>query len=49
SAPASIWTFPIETISQSEGGYELVHQSSVVIPHWEFVADEHGRWSVTIT
>ncbi len=49
SAPASIWTFPIETISQSEGGYELVHQSSVVIPHWEFVADENGRWSVTIT
>jgi len=49
SAPANIWTFPIETISQSEGGYELVHQSSVVIPHWEFVADEHGRWSVTIT
>ena len=49
SSPASIWTFPIETISQSEGGYELVHQSSVVIPHWEFVADDEGRWSVTIT
>ena len=49
STPASIWTFPIETISQSEGGYELVHQSSVVIPHWEFVADDEGRWSVTIT
>ncbi|MBN67857.1 MAG: alpha-amylase, partial [Gimesia sp.] len=49
SSPANIWTFPIETISQSEGGYELVHQSSVVIPHWEFVADDEGRWSVTIT
>lgn len=49
STPASIWTFPIETISQSEGGYELVHQSSVVIPHWEFVADDEGRWSVKIT
>ncbi len=48
SQQASIWTFPIQTVSQSEGGFELVHQSSVVMPHWEFVADETGRWSVTI-
>lgn len=49
SEPASIWTFPIQTISQSEGGFELVHQSSTVIPHWQFVAGADGRWSVTIT
>lgn len=49
SSPAKIWTFPIETISQSEGGYELVHQSAVVIPRWEFIADGQGCWSVTIT
>ena len=30
--PSSIWTFPIETVSQSEGGFELVHQSVVVHP-----------------
>jgi hypothetical protein len=47
--PAGIWTFPIETISQSEGGYEAVHQSSCVIPHWEITAPDDGIWSVKIT
>ena len=28
--PMDIWTFPIETVSQSEAGFELVHQSVVV-------------------
>jgi 4-alpha-glucanotransferase len=46
--PAGIWTFPIETISQSEGGFEAVHQSTCVIPHWEFTAGADGRWGVTI-
>jgi alpha-amylase len=49
SRPADIWTLPIETISQSEGGFELVHQSSMVMPHWEFIADADGRWNVNIT
>ncbi len=48
SSPATIWTFPIQTVSQSEGGFELVHQSSVVMPHWEIVADDTGRWGVSI-
>ena len=39
---SSVWTFPIATVSQSEGGFELVHQSSAVIPHWEFTPDESG-------
>ncbi|NCY03973.1 MAG: DUF1926 domain-containing protein, partial [Planctomycetia bacterium] len=32
--PAGLWTFPIQSVSQSEGGFELVHQSVVVMPHW---------------
>ncbi len=48
SQPTSWWTFPIETVSQSEGGYELVHQSVVVHPHWFVRGDAQGRWSVTI-
>ncbi len=43
-----IWTFPIETVSQSEGGFELVHQSVCVIPHWTVRGDVTGRWSVAI-
>jgi 4-alpha-glucanotransferase len=49
SQAAGVWTFPIQTISQSEGGFEAVHQSSAVIPHWEFTAPPDGKWSVRIT
>jgi alpha-amylase len=49
SQTGSFWTFPIQTISQSEGGFEAVHQSCAVVPHWEFVVPESGRWSVKIT
>lgn len=48
SVPARIWTFPIQTISQSEGGFELVHQSTTVVPHWEFPAPADGKWEVTL-
>ena len=44
--PTGFWTFPIETVSQSEGGFELVHQSVVVHPHWLVQGDANGRWSV---
>ena len=49
SEPASIWTLPIETISQSEGGFEGVHQSSCVIPRWNITAGRDGTWKVKIT
>lgn len=47
--PMHIWTFPIETVSQSEGGFELVHQSVVVHPHWYIRAGADGRWVTTMT
>jgi alpha-amylase len=47
--PMHIWTFPIETVSQSESGFELVHQSVVVEPHWHIQAGKDGRWSATMT
>jgi len=46
--PTNIWTFPIESVSQSEGGFEAVHQSVCVIPHWTVQADADGRWMVTM-
>jgi len=48
SRPTSIWTYPIESVSQSEGGFELVHQSVAVQPHWWVQGDEQGRWTVSI-
>lgn len=44
--PSGIWAFPIETVSQSEGGFELVHQSVCVMPHWMVTGDAEGRWVV---
>jgi 4-alpha-glucanotransferase len=46
SRPATIWTYPIETVSQSEAGFELVHQSVCVMPHWLVQGDNEGKWSV---
>ena len=46
--PSSIWCFPIETVSQSESGFESVHQSVCVVPHWMIEGDRDGRWSVSM-
>lgn len=46
--PSSIWTFPISAVSQSEAGFESVHQSVCVMPHWIVQGDVEGRWSVTM-
>jgi alpha-amylase len=46
--PSGIWAFPVETVSQSEAGFELVHQSVCVQPHWLVSGDADGRWSVEI-
>jgi len=48
SRPASLWCLPIETVSQSEGGFEGVYQSSAVVPRWRVMADESRRWEVRI-
>jgi alpha-amylase len=45
--PTGLWTYPVETVSQSEGGFELVHQSVAVQPHWLVKPDSTGRWAVT--
>lgn len=49
SRPGLFWMLPVQTVSQSESGFELVHQSCAVAPNWEFVAPADGRWSVTLT
>lgn len=45
SRPSGIWAFPVETVSQSEAGFELVHQSVCVMPHWLVQGDHEGKWS----
>ena len=48
SHPTHFWAFPVETVSQSEAGFELIHQSVAVLPHWQVRPDKQGRWSVTL-
>ncbi|QDV23148.1 alpha-amylase/4-alpha-glucanotransferase domain-containing protein [Aureliella helgolandensis] len=43
--PTALWTFPVETVSQSEAGFELVHQSVCVMPHWLVQGDAEGKWT----
>ena len=33
--PMRVFRFPLETVSQSEGGQERVYQGSVIVPTWE--------------
>ncbi len=42
--PATIWRFPIETISLSEGGFERVYQSSAVMMLWKIELEK--KWTV---
>jgi 4-alpha-glucanotransferase len=49
SRPAGVWTFPVQAVSQSESGFELVHQSSTVIPYWTVQPDQNGHWRVEVT
>jgi len=46
--PASFWRFPIETVSQSESGFEKNYQSSVVFLNWKFSLDPNEKWGVKI-
>jgi alpha-amylase len=44
---STIWRFPVETISLSEGGFEKVYQSSVVFTNWKINLNK--KWQVKIT
>ena len=34
SQAASVWRFPVETVSQSEEGFEKTYQGSCILIHW---------------
>ncbi len=43
-----IRAFPVGSVSQSESGFELVHQAVCVQPYWIIRGDNNGRWSTRI-
>ena len=46
--PAKIWAYPVHAVSQSESGFELVHQAVCVQPSWIVRGDANGRWSTRL-
>lgn len=43
SKEAGIWTFPLETVSLSEGGFERTYQGTVVLPIWKMKLAKGGH------
>jgi 4-alpha-glucanotransferase len=43
-----LWAHPVATVSQSEAGFELIHQSVSVQPAWHVRGDANGRWAVRL-
>lgn len=43
-----VWRFPIETVSQSETGFEKVYQSSAMFPNWKLTLQPQESWDVEI-
>ena len=46
--PSEVHAFPVETISQSEGGLERVYQSSAVVLTWPVALSEGETWNLCI-
>jgi alpha-amylase len=48
SRSASLWRAPVETVSQSEAGFERVYQSSMVMPIWRLSLPPGKSWEADI-
>jgi 4-alpha-glucanotransferase len=48
SEPAMLWRAPVETVSQSEAGFERVYQSSLVMPVWHISLRPGRSWTQTM-
>jgi alpha-amylase len=48
SRPAILWRAPVETVSQSEAGFERVYQSSMVMPIWRISLLPGHTWETEI-
>jgi alpha-amylase len=48
SQPAVLWRAPVETVSQSEAGFERVYQSSMVMPLWRLSLPPDRTWEAEI-
>ncbi len=47
SEPAGFWHFPIETVSQSEKGFDLSYQGTLLLPHFKFTIPPGGSKKIS--
>jgi alpha-amylase len=45
---ANFWRFPIETVSQSESGFEKIYQGSAVLFNWKLTLKPGEKWKTKI-
>ncbi|MBI5183887.1 MAG: DUF1926 domain-containing protein [Nitrospinae bacterium] len=46
--PTAIWYFPVETLSQSESGFQRTYQGSVILSHWKIGLKREGMKEISI-
>ena len=49
SDPATAWWAPVETVSNSEGGFERVYQGAGLLLSWPLALAPGATWTVTVT
>ncbi len=49
SPAPEIWSFPLQSLSQSEEGYDIIHQGVCFLPHWKLSLSGRQKLSLTIT
>jgi hypothetical protein len=49
SGGPAIWHFPLQTLSQSEEGYDIIQQGMCFLPHWKFSLAGRQKFGLTIT
>ncbi|HVO71723.1 MAG TPA: alpha-amylase/4-alpha-glucanotransferase domain-containing protein, partial [Aggregatilineaceae bacterium] len=47
--PCTLWTFPLETVTNSEAGYERGYQGTVYLHLWPLHLEPGAAWQGTIT
>jgi hypothetical protein len=45
----TIWHFPLQTLSQSEEGYDIIQQGMCFLPHWKFNLAGRQKFALAIT
>jgi alpha-amylase len=48
SDAATWWQFPIETVSNSEAGFERVYQGTALVVHWPLDLEPGGIWKLSM-